>query len=51
MELAVVRQAVTQLQAQGVPLDTITAPQVRELTGTGSYTTILEHWVEPNKGT
>jgi hypothetical protein len=43
MELSEVQRAVERLQAQGIPLEKITAPQVRELTGYGSYTSIIEH--------
>jgi hypothetical protein len=43
MDITIVRHAVEQLQTQGIALDTITAPQVRELTGVGSYSTILAH--------
>jgi hypothetical protein len=43
MELEVVKDAVRTLEAQGVPLETITGPQVRELIGFGSYTSIIEH--------
>jgi hypothetical protein len=43
MELEHVQRAVEALQAQGVPLEAITAPKVREILGSGSYTTITAH--------
>src|SRR5688500_17194077 len=42
MDVEVVRDAGRTLEAQGIPLEKITAPQVRELTGYGSYTSIIE---------
>jgi hypothetical protein len=43
MELAVVKDAVQQLEGRGVLISEITSPMIREITGYGSYTSITEH--------
>jgi hypothetical protein len=43
MELDVVKDAVYILEVSGVPLDDITSPMIREITGFGSYSSITEH--------
>ena len=43
MDLAQGHQAVETWQQQGMPLEEITAPTVREVIGSGSYTTITAY--------
>jgi chromosome segregation ATPase len=43
MELAVVKDAVQQLESRGIRLSQITAPLIREILGFGSYTSIIAH--------